>query len=88
MKFSKIAFIASDSKDAQKALKELSKIYKNITVEKADIIVALGGDGQLLNVIEVYGKKNIRCPRKACSGHIRNTLVSNRSTFYCPVCQI
>ena len=59
MKFSKIAFIASDSKDAQKALKELSKIYKNITVEKADIIVALGGDGQLLNVIEAYGKKNI-----------------------------
>jgi len=59
MKFSKIAFIASDSKDAQKALKELSKIYKNIAVETADIIVALGGDGQLLNVIETYGKKNI-----------------------------
>ncbi len=55
MKFNKIAFIASNSKEAQKALKELSKKYNNINVDQADIIVALGGDGLLLNVIETYG---------------------------------
>ena len=59
MKFNKIAFIASNSKEAQKALKELSKIYNNIGVENADVIVALGGDGLLLNVIETYGIKKI-----------------------------
>ena len=47
MKFNKVAFIASNSKEAQKALKELSKIYSNNDVDKADIIVALGGDGLL-----------------------------------------
>ena len=59
MKFNKIAFIASNSKEAQKALKELSKKYNNINVDQADIIVALGGDGLLLNVIETYGVKKI-----------------------------
>jgi NAD+ kinase len=59
MKFNKIAFIASNSKDAQKALKELTKIYKNTNIDQADIIVALGGDGLLLNVIETYGIKKI-----------------------------
>ncbi len=55
MKYNKIAFIASDSKVAQKALKELIKIYKNTSIDQADVIVALGGDGLLLNVIETYG---------------------------------
>ncbi|MFP6779840.1 MAG: NAD kinase [Alphaproteobacteria bacterium] len=59
MKFNKIAFIASNSKEAQKALKELSKKYNNSNVDQADIIVALGGDGLLLNVIETYGIKKI-----------------------------
>ena len=59
MKFNKVAFIASNSKEAQKALKELSKIYSNNDVDKADIIVALGGDGLLLSVIETYGIKKI-----------------------------
>ena len=59
MKFNKIAFIASNSKVAQKALKELSKIYKNTSIDKAEIIVALGGDGLLLNVIETYGINKI-----------------------------
>lgn len=59
MKFNKIAFIASDAHDAQNALKELSKKYKNTKVEDADVIVALGGDGLLLHVIETYGINNI-----------------------------
>ena len=59
MKFNKIAFIASDAHDAQNALKELSKKYKNTKVVDADVIVALGGDGLLLHVIETYGINNI-----------------------------
>ena len=59
MKFNKIAFIASDAHDADVAVKELSKKYKNTKVEDADVIVALGGDGLLLHVIETYGINNI-----------------------------
>ena len=58
MKFNKVAFIASNSKEAQKALKELSKIYSNNDVDKADIIVALGGDGFILKSLHDYLKIN------------------------------
>ena len=59
MKFKNISFIASNSKDAQKALKELKKLYKNTKPEEADVIVPLGGDGLILNVLETYGSQNI-----------------------------
>ena len=44
----KIAFLASRSPDAQKALKRLATKYPSVTPAKADIIVALGGDGFML----------------------------------------
>ena len=59
MKFKNISFIASNSKDAQKALKELKKLYKNTKPEEADVIVPLGGDGLILHVLETYGTQNI-----------------------------
>tara|TARA_B100000686_G_scaffold113987_1_gene121543 strand:- start:12594 stop:13361 length:768 start_codon:yes stop_codon:yes gene_type:complete len=59
MKFKNVSFIASNSKDAQKALKELNKLYKNIKPEEADVIVPLGGDGLILHVLETYGTHNI-----------------------------
>jgi len=59
IKFKNISFIASNSKDAQKALKELKKLYKNTKPEEADVIVPLGGDGLILHVLETYGAQNI-----------------------------
>jgi NAD+ kinase len=50
-RFDKIAFIASETKEAQEALKELTKRYGNASAEEADAIVALGGDGLMLQTM-------------------------------------
>ncbi|MEM1361146.1 MAG: NAD kinase [Pseudomonadota bacterium] len=47
----KIAFMAGPSPAAQNALQELSALYGSVAAEEADIIVALGGDGMMLNTL-------------------------------------
>ena len=47
----KIAFIASRSDVAQDALTALSARYGNVTREEAEVIVALGGDGVMLQAL-------------------------------------
>jgi len=59
----KIAFLASSSDDAQKALGQLGERYSSVQPDEAEIIVALGGDGFMLQTqlrfmssgIPVYG---------------------------------
>lgn len=46
-----IAFLASPAEDAQAALAELVAIYGNVPPNAADVIVALGGDGFMLNTL-------------------------------------
>ncbi|MFM7083468.1 MAG: NAD kinase [Hyphomicrobium sp.] len=55
-KFTKIAFIASEVPEAREAQKRLSDLYPNINDEpqKADVIVALGGDGLMLQTLHNY----------------------------------
>ena len=50
-KFQSIAFVASDVPEARTALDRLSARYGNAPVEKADVIVALGGDGLMLQTL-------------------------------------
>ena len=47
----RIAFVASDSSDAQAALRDLTERYKGVRPEEADIVVALGGDGFMLRIL-------------------------------------
>jgi len=47
----KIAFVASDVPIAQKALANLSERYGNVDQTEADVIVALGGDGFMLQTL-------------------------------------
>ncbi|RPE66342.1 NAD+ kinase [Pacificibacter maritimus] len=47
----KIAFIASDAQIAQRALERLTARYAHVAIDEADIIVALGGDGFMLNTL-------------------------------------
>jgi NAD+ kinase len=62
-KTEKIAFMASTTSVAQTAKTALSRVYGDIAPEKADVIVALGGDGFMLQTmhatqtldIPVYG---------------------------------
>ena len=59
MKFRKIGFVASQKPEAIEALKKLKKLYKNVPPNKADIIVALGGDGTILKCLHDYLNKKI-----------------------------
>ncbi len=49
-----IAFVSSEKPEAKNSLKVLKKIYKNVSPEKADVIVALGGDGTVLKSLHNF----------------------------------
>jgi NAD+ kinase len=47
----RLAFLASDRPDAQKAKKRLVKLYGDAPEDEADVVVALGGDGFMLETL-------------------------------------
>jgi NAD+ kinase len=51
MTFKKIAFLASDTPVAQEAAARLAKAHGNVPVDSADVVVALGGDGHMLQTM-------------------------------------
>ncbi|PCI63185.1 MAG: NAD kinase [Kordiimonadales bacterium] len=50
----KIAIIASDTKEANAAAKLLKSQYRAVGPREADVIVALGGDGYMLQTLHAY----------------------------------
>ena len=54
MKFNRIAFLASDSPEARKAVARLARRHGNADPESADIVVALGGDGHMLQTLHRF----------------------------------
>jgi NAD+ kinase len=52
--FERLAFVASDSPDAQSALRRLVHVYGNAPAKQADAIVALGGDGFMLETMHRF----------------------------------
>ncbi len=52
----KLAFVSSDAPDAREAARELTQAYGHLAPAEADVVVALGGDGFLLQTLrEVMG---------------------------------
>ena len=49
-----IAFVASASVEAQQALAQLTELYGNRAPADADVVVALGGDGLMLQTLHQY----------------------------------
>jgi len=49
-----VAFVATDSEQAQAALASLEQRYGQLSPEEADIIVALGGDGYMLETLHTH----------------------------------
>ena len=49
--YEKIALLASESVEAQAALARLTQVYGNVAAKSADGIVALGGDGFMLETL-------------------------------------
>jgi NAD+ kinase len=58
MRFKKPFFAASSAPEAQDALKELTKRYGNAKAD-ADVIVALGGDGLMLQTVHKNHKRGL-----------------------------
>lgn len=54
-----ITFLASDAAPAQQALMRLSSRYGSFPVEDADVLVALGGDGFMLQTLHAHEKRDI-----------------------------
>jgi NAD+ kinase len=53
-RFKRIAFAASETPAAQRARRRLIERYGDAEAEKADVIVALGGDGLMLATLQRY----------------------------------
>jgi NAD+ kinase len=53
-RFNNIAFVASAAPDAQSALQALQDRYTNVVPQEADAIVALGGDGLMLQSLHQF----------------------------------
>jgi NAD+ kinase len=79
MKFNSISIIAAKGAEAQKALHNLNSRYETVSAEEADIIVALGGDGFMLeslhqhigNIKPIYGMN------RGSVGFLMNTFEEN-----------
>jgi NAD+ kinase len=52
--YERIAFVASPFPEAKEAEKRLSKRYGNVRPDSADVIVALGGDGLMLQTLRRF----------------------------------
>ena len=50
-RYERIAFVASPNPEARQALSQLAKRYGNAPLTKADVVVALGGDGLMLRTL-------------------------------------
>jgi NAD+ kinase len=53
-RYDRIAFVASASAEAQEALKQLTGLYGNYDPAAADVVVALGGDGLMLQTLHQH----------------------------------
>jgi len=54
MKYTSISFVAAQQAPAQDALKDLTARYGNVSPEDAEVIVALGGDGFILESLHRF----------------------------------
>src|ERR1043165_9539920 len=53
-RYDRIAFVASASAEAQVALAQLTALYGNHNADDADVVVALGGDGLMLQTLHAH----------------------------------
>jgi NAD+ kinase len=58
-RFQKICFVASSAEEAQKASRRLCHLYGNVPAEEADVVVALGGDGLMLQALHDFMRKSV-----------------------------
>ncbi len=74
MGYERIAFVASRSEKGQEALREMSKRYGNHEPADADVVVAIGGDGFMLQTLhrQMKNSKPIYGLMKGSVGFLMN----------------
>jgi NAD+ kinase len=79
MKFNTISIVAAKGSEAQKALASLDERYETVNPDEADIVVALGGDGFMLESLHRYiGKvKPIYGMNRGSVGFLMNVFNKN-----------
>src|ERR1700704_2663937 len=78
--YERIAFVASPHAEAGEALVRLSATYGNAAPEKADVIVALGGDGFMLQTLHRFmaARKPIYGMHRGTVGFLMNDYSADR----------
>ncbi|WP_336488860.1 NAD kinase [Methylobacterium nigriterrae] len=73
-RFQRIAFVASPTPDARAAAAALMRRYDHVAPEDADVVVALGGDGLILQVLHRFmgGVKPIYGMNRGTVGFLMN----------------
>lgn len=81
-RFQHIAFVASHTPEAREAYGRLEKRYGNADPAKADVIVALGGDGLMLQTLHKFmnSGKPIYGMHRGTIGFLMNEFVEERLT--------
>jgi len=71
----KAHFFAADTPQAQQAKSDLVRLYGDMPLEKADVVVALGGDGSMLRALHesVKHKKPVFGMNRGSIGFLLNT---------------
>ena len=73
-------------------LSKYSKLVLNLAIKFGGSSIrnfknTKGVSGLFQNQFKVYDKENKNCVRKNCKGKISKIFISNRSTFFCNLCQ-
>ena len=78
--YERIAFVASPNAEANEALARLSTTYGNAAPDKADVIVALGGDGFMLQTLHrfIATRKPIYGMHRGTVGFLMNEYSADR----------
>ncbi len=82
-RYDRIAFVASASAEAQAALAQLAKLYGNHDADDADVVVALGGDGLMLQTLHRHMRsdKPIYGMHRGTVGFLMNEYSHPRSAY-------
>ena len=79
------------SKNIKNLIYNIRKILK-VAIDKGgssikDFKNTLGQSGSFQQFFHVYGQESKNCSRISCKGKIKKISISNRSSFYCNICQ-
>jgi NAD+ kinase len=73
-RYERFAFVASPTAEAQEALGRLTRRYGNVAPDQADVVIALGGDGLMLQTLhqQMHSGKPIYGMHRGTVGFLMN----------------